>query len=283
MTAKLKSRRGLSVSKVIIYLFLMLSALVVILPLLTVFFGSFKTSQEFSQSGPLAPPGSFFNLSNFWEVLTNGKMLLAFGNTVFQLAFIAIGTVLIGTMSSYVLHRFRFHCKGLVMGAFLLVTLIPPNITNVATFQIVQALGLYNTRWAGIVLGAGTDIISIYIYLQFLDNISVSLDESATLDGASYFRIFRSIVLPLLRPATVTVLIIKCVNVYNDFYTPFLYMPNPKLAVISTMLFKFKGPYGTKWEVICAGVLLTMLPMLIIFLALQKQIYNGLVQGSVKQ
>lgn len=168
------------------------------------------------------------------------------------------------------------------MGAFVLATLIPGVTTQVATFQIVNSLGLFNTRWAAIILYLGTDIIAVYIFLQFLDSISKSLDESAMIDGASYFTIYWKIILPLLKPAIVTVIIVKGVNVYNDFYTPFLYMPKTDLQVISTALFKFKGPYGSQWEVISAGIIIAIIPTVIAFLALQKHIYNGFAQGSVK-
>jgi multiple sugar transport system permease protein len=102
------------------------------------------------------------------------------------------------------------------------------------------------------------------------------------MDGASFFAIYRLVILPLLKPAIATVLIIKVVAIYNDFYTPFLYMPGKGLGVISTALFRFIGPYQAHWQVICAGVVITIIPTLIIFLFLQKYIYNGLIQGSVK-
>ncbi len=272
-----------SIGTVIKYIFLIVAAIITLIPISTVVLSSFKTSEEFLSLSPFELPSNFLNFFNYEEVLLKGHMVRAFINTAIQLLFIAGGTILIGTMSAYVLHRFNFKFKKIVMALFLGLTLIPGIVTNVATFQIIDALGVYNTRLAGIVLGVGTDIIAIYIYLQFLDSISVSLDESATIDGASYLTIFFRIILPLLKPATITVLIIKCVNVYNDFYTAFLYMPNPDLAVISTVLFKFKGPYGTKWEVICAAIMLAVVPTLIIFVALQKHIYNGFVQGAVKQ
>ncbi|MNE82432.1 L-arabinose transport system permease protein AraQ [compost metagenome] len=118
--------------------------------------------------------------------------------------------------------------------------------------------------------------------MQFLDSISESLDESAMLDGASYWTIYWRIILPLLSPAIVTVIIVKGVNIYNDFYTPFLYMPKSSLQVVSTALFKFKGPYGSQWEVICAAIMIAIIPTLIAFISLQKYIYNGFAQGSVK-
>jgi ABC-type glycerol-3-phosphate transport system permease component len=128
----------------------------------------------------------------------------------------------------------------------------------------------------------GTDVISVYIFLQFLNGIPRDLDEAALMDGASFFDVYRRIILPLLMPAIVTVLIIKGVAIYNDFYTPFLYMPGKGLGTISTSLFRFIGPYNAHWEVICAGVVITIIPTLIIFVFLQKYIYNGLTQGAVK-
>lgn len=193
-----------------------------------------------------------------------------------------IGVILIGTMLAYVLHRFNFKFKKVILGAFLLATLIPGVTTQVATFQVVSALGIYNTRLAPILLYMGTDIISIYIFLQFMDNISISMDEAAMIEGASYFTIYRKVILPLLKPAIATVVIIKGVGIYNDFYTPFLYMPNTKLNVLSTALFKFKGPYSAQWEVICACIMIVVIPTFIAFLCLQKYIYNGFTSGSVK-
>ncbi len=89
-------------------------------------------------------------------------------------------------------------------------------------------------------------------------------------------------IFPLLRPAIATVVIVKGVAVYNDFYTPFLYMPSKDLGVISTSLFYFKGPYGAHWEIICAGAVLAIIPTLVVFLFLQRFVYNGFTMGSTK-
>jgi multiple sugar transport system permease protein len=106
--------------------------------------------------------------------------------------------------------------------------------------------------------------------------------RSAMLDGASYFTIYRKIILPILKPAIAVVVILKGIGVYNDFYTPFLYMPAEELKTISTSLFKFMGPYGAPWQVICAGIIIAIVPTLIAFLLLQKYFYNGFTGGSVK-
>ncbi|MEP6798323.1 MAG: ABC transporter permease subunit, partial [Lapillicoccus sp.] len=102
------------------------------------------------------------------------------------------------------------------------------------------------------------------------------------LDGANYFRIYRSVIFPLLKPAIATVIIIKGIAVYNEFYIPFLYMPSRDLGVISTSLFRFKGPLGTQWEVLSAGAVIVIVPTLIVFLLLQRWIYNGISAGATK-
>ncbi len=261
---------------------LILGVIAALLPILVVFFASFKTGAEYTTTGPLTPPSDWTNFDNFKRAFVEGNMLNGFKNTVIILVISIIGTTLIGSMVAFVLNRFKFRGSKLILGAFLLATLIPGVTTQVATFQIVNGLGLFNTMWAAIVLYLGTDIIAIYIFLQFMNSISVSLDESAMLDGASYFTIYTKIILPLLKPAIVTVIIVRGIFVYNDFYTPFLYMPKTDLHVISTALFKFQGPYGSEWEVICAGIMLAIIPTFIAFISLQKHIYNGLTSGSVK-
>ena len=224
-----------------------------------------------------------FFLENYKTAFIKGNMLLGFWNTFILILFSGVGTVITGSMTAYVLSRFDFKLKKIVRQMFLWISLIPTITTQVATFQIIQKLGMYNTHLSVIILSMGTDIIAIMIYLQFLNNISKSLDESAVIDGAGYFQVFTKIIFPLLQPATVTILILKCVNLYNDFYNPLLYMPKKSLQVISTSLYKFKGPFGTNWPVICAGVVIAVIPTLIAFLSLQRYIYGGMVTGSVKE
>ncbi|MGN0246063.1 MAG: carbohydrate ABC transporter permease [Lachnospiraceae bacterium] len=284
--AKIKinhKKQNISLSNVLIYISLIVAAIVAIVPIVVVVFASFKTGDELASTGVLELPNSFLNFDNYVTAFVDGKMLKGFCNTIVILIFSLIATILTGTMTAYVLSRFRFRGRKLISNLFLVASLIPSITMQMSVFQIIVNLGLFNTLWAAVILYAGTDIISIYIFLQFMDNISYSLDEAAIVDGAGYFTIFFKIIMPLLKPAIVTVLILKGVGFYNEFYTPYLYMPKTELAVISTALFRFKGPYGTKWEVICAGVIITLLPALIIFLALQKKIYSGLTSGAVKE
>ncbi|GAQ55399.1 carbohydrate ABC transporter permease [Streptomyces acidiscabies] len=272
-----------SVSRALVYLSLILAALIVLLPLTVVFLTSLKTDDELARGDQaLTLPDNFLNFHNYVTAFQDGHMLSAFGNTAIILLFSIAGTVLIGSMTAYAIDRFTFRLRKLVVTLFLLAALVPGVTTQVATFQIVNGFGMFDTLWAPITLYMGTDIVSIYIFLQFVRSIPISLDESARLDGANAFTIYRRIIFPLLKPAIATVVIVKGITVYNDFYIPFLYMPSQDLGVISTSLFRFKGPFSAHWETISAGAILVILPTLIIFLALQKFIYNGFMRGATR-
>lgn len=261
---------------------LIVACLFALVPIVTILMLAFKTSAEYRSTGPLDPPSNWLNFDNFVIAFTQGGMVMGFINTGIILVVSIFGTVIIGTMAAYAIDRFRFRGRRMVTALFLLATLVPAVTTQVATFQVINALELFNTRWSAILLFTGTDIVAIYIFLQFMQSIPVALDEAAMLDGASRFTVYRRIILPLLKPAIATVVIIKGIAVYNEFYIPFLYMPSRDLGVISTSLFRFMGPFGAQWEVIAAGTILVIVPTLIAFLFLQRFIYNGLTSGATK-
>ncbi|MET9843836.1 carbohydrate ABC transporter permease [Streptomyces ossamyceticus] len=271
------------VARTLTQLSLVVASVVVLLPLAVVFLTSLKSEQEMAKgSRALGLPDDLLNFGNYAAAFRDGEMLAAFGNTAFILLFAVTGTVVIGSMAAYAIDRFTFRFRKLVVALFLVATLVPGVTTQVATFQIVDSFGMFDSLWAPIALYMGTDIVSIYIFLQFVRSIPISLDEAARLDGANAFTIYRKIIFPLLRPAIATVVIVKGITVYNDFYIPFLYMPSEDLGVISTSLFRFKGPYAAHWETISAGTILVILPTLIVFLALQRFIYNGFMRGATK-
>jgi len=277
---KKTSRQKFRMSQLLKYIPLTLAALVAVLPLLVVFIGSFKSLTEFTNSGVLRLP-KHFTLANYSQAFTQGNMLTGFKNTLIIFVISMTGQLLISSSFAYVMNRFDFRLKRLILALFTIAMMIPAITSQVAVFQLINQLGLVGTRWSVILLYIGTNVIALYIFLQFLQEIPYSLDESALLDGASYFRIFWSIILPNLKAPIVTMVIISGVGVYNDFYNPYLYMPDPSLQVISTALFAFKGSSVVQWPVILAGVMIVIVPILIVFIVLQKYIYNG-VTGAVK-
>lgn len=264
------------------YAVLIGGCLVVFIPIVVILLGAFKTGREFANTGVFDLPETW-SFENFKTAFFEGNVMRGLKNTAIILVISCAGTIITGTMTAFIIQRFNGYFTRFIKGAFLLATLLPNISMQVTVFQIIYKMGLYNTMAAPIILYVGTDIISIYIFMQFLSQISVSLDESAIMDGASYPRIYFSIILPNLKPAIATVLIIKFVSIYNDFYTPQLYMKDDDLLVVSTVLYKYISSTTIQWEVIFAGIIICIVPTLLIFLFLQKYIYSGLVSGAVKE
>lgn len=271
------------VLEVLKYFTLVFGAFVSLLPLVVCVITAFKTPEEYASTNVMTPPKSWLYLENFVQAWNQANMGVAFRNSVIILVCVLTGSVLTGSMIAYVLRRFKFVGNGFIRASFLFASQLPGIAMQVSVYQIMYSIGWINFMPGYIIMMCGTDIISIYIFIQFFENISTSLDESAIMDGCTYFGVFFRILFPLLKPAVVTVMILKGVGVYNEYYNANLYLQNKnKYVTVATSLFKFTGPLGNQYNYICAGVIITMLPALIIFILCQKQIYSGLTQGAVK-
>ncbi len=265
------------------YFSLLFFSFVAVLPVVSCVSTAFKTDAEYQGTNVMTMPESWTNFSNFTQAFQKANMGRAFINSLIVLVCVLVVSVLIGTQLAYVLNRFKFPGNGLIRNLFLFATLLPGIAMQIAVYEIMFKLGFINSLIGYIIMMCGTDVISIYIYIQFFENISVSLDESAIIDGASYFKIYYKILLPLLRPAIVTSCILKGVATYNEYYCANLYLQDKKkLPTVATSLYTFVGPLGSKYNLICAGVIISLLPALVVFITCQKQIYNGITSGSVK-
>lgn len=264
------------------YFSMVFFSFIAILPIVSCVITAFKTDEEYQATNVMTPPESWLNFQNFVDAFKKANMGRAFLNSAIVVVVVVFGSVMIGSMLAYVLNRFKFPGNGLIRNLFLFATLLPGIAMQVSTYQLMYSIGFIDHLYGYIILMMGTDVISIYIFIQFFENISVSLDESAYMDGANYFTIFFRILFPLLKPAIVTCMILKGVGVYNEYYSAQLYLMNPKLQTVAMSLYTFTGPLGSQYNLICAGVIISLIPALIIFLAFQKQIYSGLTSGAVK-
>lgn len=265
------------------YLSLVFFSFVAILPIISCVITAFKTEEEYRSSNVMTLPQSWLNFGNYMQAFVKANMGKAFVNSTIILVCVLVVSVLVGTSLAYVLNRFAFPGNNLVRNLFLFATLLPGIAMQISVYEIMTKLHFINSLWGYIIMMCGTDVIAIYIYIQFFENISVSLDESAIIDGASYFTIYYKILLPLLRPAIVTACILKGVGTYNEYYCANLYLQDKKtLPTVATSLYTFVGPQGSKYNLICAGVIISLLPALIVFILFQKQIYSGMTAGSVK-
>lgn len=257
---------------------------VVILPILLTLFASLKSGADMVNTSPLAlPPLERITFSNFERVLSDRNLYVGLRNTVVILAISLVFNVAFGTVTAYIIERFNFRFKGFVVSLFFLGMLIPTFVTEISRFKIISGLGLYNTLAAPIVIYVASDLMQLYIYRQFISKISVSLDESAILDGCSYWGLFVRIIFPLLKPATATVCIIKSITIINDMYIPYLYMPKTKLRTLTTYLMNYANAQQGSWQTLAAGIIVIMLPTVLLYIFFQKYILAGVVAGAVKE
>lgn len=263
------------------YFILVFFAFWTLVPLFSCFITAFKSAEEYGSTSVMMFPTKW-EIKNFTKAFELANMGRAFINSTIVLVAVVGGSIVISSQLAYVLNRFKFPGNGLIRKLFLFATLLPGVAMQVAVYKIMNSLNFIDSLYGYIILMMGTDVISIYIFIQFMENISISLDESAIIDGASYFRIYWNIILPLLKPATVTCMILKGVSTYNEYYCANLYLQSSNLKTVAISLYTFTGPLGSQYNLICAGVIISMVPAFIVFILCQKQIYSGITSGAVK-
>ncbi len=255
---------------------------IVLLPILLTLFAALKTKGDMVNTSPLALP-AHITLENFQKVLKNKYLWIGLKNTGIILVVSIFFNIILGTITAFIIERFNFRGKGIIVALFFIGMLVPTFVTEIARFKIINGIGLYKTLGAPIIIYVASDLMQLYIYRQFLSTIPTALDESALLDGCSYFGLFRRIIFPLLAPATATVAIIKSITIINDMYIPYLYMPGNKTRTLTTFLMDYSNAQQGSWQTLAAGIIVIMLPTILIYTFFQRYILAGVAAGAVKE
>lgn len=272
------STRGSRYSRLTIsYLVLGLFAAFYVGPVLMLVNTSFKTLPEFFRN-PTGRPASlgFDNFRKAWS-LANFP-----GYALNSVIYTAVATALFVTMAVFVAFPIA---RGYVRGAGALLTLyvvalfLPPAL--IPQFQLILSLGLYNTR-PGYIMLFLINPIGLIILVNYIKSVPRELDQQAAVDGCGYVRFVVSVLLPLIRPAVATVTVLHAIGIWNELVLATIYLTNDDLYPITRGLIVFEGVYGSDWPALAAAVLMLMLPMLVLFLFLQRSIISGLTAGAVK-
>ena len=246
-------------------------------PLLMLVSTSFKTLPEFFKN-PIGPPESF-GLENFveaWNLASFPRFLLN------SAIYASVATAIFVFTSVFVAFPIA---RGYVRGSRSLLTLyvvalfLPPAL--IPQFQLILNLGLFNTR-QGFILLFLVNPIGLIILVNYIKSIPRELDESAAVDGCGYLRFIMQIIMPLIRPAVATVTVLHAIGIWNEIVTPTIYLTDSDLYPITRGLIVFEGVYGSNWPALAAAVLMLAIPMLVLFMVLQRYIISGLTAGSVK-
>lgn len=223
---------------------------------------------------------TFDNLSRAWNT---GKFEMYFTNTVI-VTFSAVALiVLVSAMAGYALGRGRMPGKKVIVAALVTTMFLPKGVTIIPVFKLIIGLGLNNTL-AGIILAetGPAHIVAILLFMGYFANIPAELEESARMDGAKFFAIFSKIMLPLSMPIVGTVAIFNFIGVWNSFMLPLVFtLGAPELRTLGVGMYSFFGEYSADWTAFAAGAMITVIPIIIVFLFFQKYFIEGLV-GAVK-
>ncbi|MTW84362.1 ABC transporter permease subunit [Virgibacillus dakarensis] len=262
---------------------LYLWGLTIIFPLGWVLFESLKTNPEFFKSiWGLPEKLQFDNYLKAWEEYNFGNALL---NTLYYVGGSMILGLLFTTINAYALTRIEFRGRKLIWSLIMLSLFLPGINALVPQYVVMRDLDLTNSLSGLILLSSlGETVFYLMILGGFMKSIPKEVEESAFLDGASYWQVFWRIIVPLSTPGIVTVAIFKFIDFYNAFLSPFIYLSDPDKYTIGVQMYQANKlmEYSADWVTLFAGIIIAMIPSLLVFIFFQKWILKGATLGSVK-
>lgn len=273
-----KMKRNLG--KLFLELALFLLSLVIIVPLLIMLFGAFKNSTEVTAFDLALPEKWLFE--NFLVVFEKGKILRAFANSILITAVSTAITITVSSLASFVLARRGTKLSRFLYYFFFIGTIIPMQI--MPTIRLFSNLNIYGGYLNVIILYTAINIpFSCFLYTGFIKGIPRILDESAFIEGASTLQTFFYIIFPLLKSCNITVLILLFTGIWNEINIPLYFLNNPTKRTLPLSVYQFFGMYGgSNWNLVFADLVIAALPIIILFLLMQKEFISGLTEGAVK-
>ena len=252
-----------------------------IYPLLWVLSASLKTDFEIWSGLGLIPDRLVWE--NFERAWIGANMGRYFFNTLIITVVSVIIVVVTTGMFGYVIGRYSFPGKKILIGILISTIFIPQGYTIIPVFDLLSDLNLSKNLLGLIIATAGASpVIYILLFAGYFSRIPVELEEAAKMDGAGFFRIFVLIMLPLTKPVVATVSILQVLHAWNDFLLPVVItLGNPDIRTLSVGVYAFKGEYFIDWSGMAAASVITILPIIVLFLFMQKYFVEG-VQGAVK-
>ncbi len=270
-------------SKALIYIALFIVAGYTLFPIAFLIINSFKSQSEVVAS-PLALPESF----NFGYIL-NAATKINFFSSLFVTFIITVLSValitVVSALAAWVMVRNKWKYSNILLLMFTAAMLIPFQAVMYPLLSLFENMGLKNILGLILMYGGFGLSLSVFLYHGFIKSVPVSVEEAAVIDGANIFQMFFKIVFPLLKSSTVTVIILNAMWIWNDYLLPFLVIGNGRLRTLTLELYFAKmtsGQYGNPWELIFPAVFVSIIPIITVFLFLQKHIVKGVADGAVK-
>jgi multiple sugar transport system permease protein len=269
-----------SIVKTILYLILALTAAITLAPLLWMLSASFMPNGEASTFPPPFLP-KHFTFEQYIDLFTRGNLARYLFNSAFLSIAVTFISLIINSMAGYAFAKYRFKGKDSLFKLLVSSMVIPAQVTMLPLFLMLNKLGLINT-YMGVIIPGMAGIFGIFLIRQFAVSIPDSLIEAARIDGASDFRIYWSLILPLCKPILITLGIFTFMGTWNDFLWPLIVMTDDSMYTLPVALANLSLEHVQDVELMMAGSVLTVLPVLVLFVAVQKYYISGIMAGGVK-
>ncbi|MBU5341573.1 carbohydrate ABC transporter permease [Caldifermentibacillus hisashii] len=274
-------------SKVIKEILLLIVAIFYLSPIYIMLVNSFKNRQELYEN-VLAFPKDF-SFQYYIAAIEKMNFLNAFGNSLFITVVSVIFIVILSSMTAWMLARTNNRISKIIFMTFIATMLIPfqtimmPLMQEMNWIMKTTGIPMLNTRGGLIFMNIGFNTsMAVFLYHGFIKSIPLSLEEAAMIDGASKFGIFWRIIFPMLKPITVTVMILNVISIWNDYLLPSLVLTQKELRTIPLSTFYFFGEFTIQWNQAMAGLVLTIIPVVVFYVFAQKYIIKGIAEGAVK-
>ena len=286
MKNKVKDATSLKITKIVIFSVFVLYAISLVFPFAWMVYNSFKTNQEFFQNIWSFPK----NLSNGWKNVVTAVTMEKSGSTILMMTFRSVFLTLAGTFLSlasastisYVVAKYKFKGRNLIYLVAITIMIVPTIGSTSATYNLINKLGLYDSYLALLLLYSGGFGFQFLLLYGVFKSISWSYAEAAMVDGASDFKIFTRVMLPMAMPTLVPLAIMDIISLWNDYFTPYMYLKGkPTLAVgLQSMVSQME--YNANWPALFMLMIISMIPIMIMFVLFQKQIMANVTAGGLK-
>jgi len=280
MTSYTMSNR-VKAKSLLIHAVMIVCCILFIFPFLWMALTSFKTPQEIFQWPPRMFPKEW-SFSNYQEVLTAVPLLRMLLNSLFVAVAVTAGTLLFSSLAAYSFARLRFKGKDLLFSMYLGTMMVPLMVTLIPTFVIMRKLGMVDTYYALIVPGFFGNAFGTFLLRQFFMTIPRQLDEAARIDGCGYFGIYSRILMPLMKPALASLFIFTFMGVWNDFLWPLVVIQTESVKTITLGLASFQGLYTTKYHLLMAAAMISVLPVMVAYISSQRYFIEGITLTGLK-
>ncbi|MBW4508102.1 MAG: carbohydrate ABC transporter permease [Scytonematopsis contorta HA4267-MV1] len=272
-----KPDRSLKFSNLLNLAVLLLGAVIILLPLLVVFLVSFAPAG----ATPEILPKNGWSLANYRDAWQRGNFLLAFANSTFVALVVTAFQIITSALAGYALARLKFRGKQALLLIVVATLVIPFQLLVIPIFLVLKWGNLINT-YGALILPTAVNGFGIFLLRQYFQSIPVELEEAAAIDGANRLQILWQVMLPLARPALVTLFLFTFIGEWNDLFKPLVFTTRPELRTVQLALAEFQEQFTSNWPLLMAAVTIATVPAILLFLIGQRQFIQGIAATGIK-